>query len=99
MKKIALAIVAILVFSSTAHAQKKRVRHRYVQRPDPYAQIFNDWASGQKSDFRGISTCATMGGSGSVFGTNISCNVCGADGHYSCGAGLPPSMSPWNLHL
>jgi hypothetical protein len=93
MKRIALAIVAILALSSTAHAQK-RVRHRYVQQTDPYAKLFNDWASGQTTDFRGISTCATIGGSGSVFGSSISCNVCGTDGHYTCGAGA--SSCPTN---
>jgi hypothetical protein len=86
MKKIALAIVAMLLFSSTAHAQK-RAKRRYVQRPDPYAKLFSDWSSAQIPEYSGINTSARMGGSGMSVGTSMTCNACGTPGHYSCGVG------------
>jgi hypothetical protein len=85
LKKIALTIIAMLLFANTAHAQK-RVKRRYVQRPDYYAQAFNDWASGLQADYSGINTCARIGGSGMSVGTNLTCYDCGTEGHYSCGA-------------
>jgi hypothetical protein len=87
MKKIALVVVAVLIFTSTAHAQK-RVKRRYVQRTDPYARFFSDWASGLIPEYSGIDRNARIGGSGMSVGTNLTCNDCGGSGHYSCGAGL-----------
>jgi hypothetical protein len=95
MKQIALALVVIVLCANTAHAQKKRMKRRYVQRPDAYAQLFSDWASGLQPEYSGIDRCATIGGSGMVFGTSISCNDCGTAGHYSCGAGA--SSCPRNF--
>ena len=87
MKKIVLVIVAVLILTSTANAQK-RVKRRYVQRTDPYAQFFSDWATALQAEYSGIDRNARIGGSGMAVGTNITCNVCGTAGHYSCGAGL-----------
>jgi hypothetical protein len=84
MKKIALVVVAVLIFTSTAQAQK-RVKRRYVQRTDPYAQFFSDWASGLIPESSEIDRYARVGGSGMSVGTNLTCNNCGAAGHYSCG--------------
>jgi hypothetical protein len=100
MKKIALAIVAILAFASTSHAQD-RMRHHYVQRTDPYAEVFNYWSSVLPPDLP-VSPIGFFGGTGIVVGTNLRCNACGALGHYSCGANVPRYfihftwfMMPW----
>jgi hypothetical protein len=100
MKKIALAIVTILGFASTAQAQN-RAPHQYVQRTDQYAQIINYWSSVLPPDLA-ISPIAFFGGTGIVVGTNLRCNACGAIGHYSCGANVPKfgthytwDMMPW----
>jgi hypothetical protein len=87
MKKIALVIVAVLILTSTANAQK-RVKRRYVQRIDPYAQFFSDWATALQPEYSGIDRNARIGGSGMAVGTDLTCNDCGTAGHYSCGARL-----------
>jgi hypothetical protein len=87
MKKIALAVVAILLFAGTAHAQKRVKKHRYVQRTDRYAQVFNDWSASLQPEYSGINTNARIGGSGMSVGTDMSCYDCGTAGHYSCGVG------------
>jgi hypothetical protein len=86
MKKTALAIVALLGLSSTADAQD-HARRPYLQRSDPYAQIFSYWASVQVPD--GVSPIILIRGQGIVVGTRIRCNVCGTAGHTSCGANVP----------
>jgi hypothetical protein len=87
MKRIALTFVALLgLAASAAHAQE-RAQHRYVQRTDHYAQVFNYWASFELP--HGFNPGIVYGGSGIVVGTRIRCNVCGTVGHYSCGAAVP----------
>jgi hypothetical protein len=87
MKRIALAIVVLLGLASTADAQD-RARHQYIQRTDHYAPVFNYWAYHLGTD-SGLIPVATFGGSGTVVGTSLRCNVCGTVGHYSCGVRVP----------
>ena len=87
MKKLTLAIVAVLGIASMAHAQD-RAHRQYAQRTDPYALVYSFWAYHQVPDAYnpGLNR---YGGHGIVVGTRLRCNVCGTVGHYSCGAAVP----------
>src|SRR5580704_14798331 len=87
MKKNALIVAVLLGLAGTAHAQD-RARNHYLQRTDHYAPVFNYWAS-QLGPDSGLTPVAFYGGSGIVVGTRLTCNACGAVGHYSCGARVP----------
>jgi hypothetical protein len=87
MKRTALTVAVLLGLAGTADAQD-RARRQYFQRTDHYAQVFNYWAN-QLGPDSGLIPVAVYGGSGIVVGTNLRCNVCGAVGHYSCGAAVP----------
>ena len=87
MRTIAFTIAALIGLASTAHGED-RVNRRYIQRTDQYSQIFNYWAYHLGTD-SGLTPIAIFGGTGIVVGTNLSCNACGAVGHYSCGANVP----------
>jgi hypothetical protein len=86
MKRLALTILALTALAGTAFAQD-RARHQYSQRTDPYALVFNYWAEQQFPE--GFNAGFVYRGTGFVVGTNLRCNVCGAAGHYSCGANVP----------
>jgi hypothetical protein len=96
MKKIALAIIALIGLGSTAHAQD-RPQRRYFQRTDHYAQVFNYWSSQLTPDMP--SPFMFFGGSGVVVGTRLRCNVCDELGHISCGAAVPLYIShfTWDM--
>jgi hypothetical protein len=97
MKRIALTIAALLGLASTAHAQDRAHNH-YVQRTDHYAQVFDYWAYHLAPD-SGLTPIAIYRGSGIVVGTNLRCNVCGAVGHYSCGARVPLYMTHYTWDM
>ncbi len=98
MKRIALAVVALLGLASTSHAQD-RILNRYVQRTDHYAQVFNYWAFQLGTDSGLTPVAIAYRGSGIVVGTSLRCNACGAVGHYSCGARVPLYMThyAWDM--
>jgi hypothetical protein len=95
--KTALAFIAVLALASTAQAQD-RVRHRYTQRTDHYAQVFNYWAANLPAEAP-FNPGVLFGGAGFVVGTRLTCNVCGAVGHYSCGAAVPLYVSHYTWDM
>jgi hypothetical protein len=96
MKKIAFTILALLGMARASQAQD-RAHHRYSQRTDHYAQVFNYWASVQLP--HGVTPVTLFGGQGFVVGTRIRCNVCGTVGHISCGANVPLYMSHYTWDM
>jgi hypothetical protein len=94
MKRIALVIAALLGLAATADAQDHG-QHRYTQRTDPYGHVFN-YLLGLDSEFTPVTVHR---GTGFVVGTRIRCNVCGAAGHYSCGANVPLYMTHYSWFM
>ena len=97
MKRFALTIATLLGLATTAEAQD-RGQHRYTQRTDPYGHVFNYWAYslGLDSEFTPV---MVHRGTGYVVGTRLRCNVCGAAGHYSCGANVPLYMAHYSWFM